>query len=71
MNTQTLISHVKEHALLNYTTGGWDYIVECWSDAEIGEAILNAGAKSKRAAVRAVAEIAGTFDAVRQDIRGS
>ena len=31
----TLIEQVKQYALDHYTDGGWDVVVECWSDAEI------------------------------------
>jgi hypothetical protein len=31
-----LIEVVKQHAVNNYETDGWDILVECWSDEEIG-----------------------------------
>lgn len=31
----TLVEFVKAHALAHYEDGGWDVIVECWSDDEI------------------------------------
>jgi hypothetical protein len=33
-----LIDGVKAHALAHYTHGGWDVIVECWSDEQIFDA---------------------------------
>jgi hypothetical protein len=35
MASQELIDAVKAHALRNYNRGGWDVVVECWSDEEI------------------------------------
>lgn len=32
-----IVEGVKAHALAHYNDGGWDVIVECWTDAEIGE----------------------------------
>jgi hypothetical protein len=35
MINQEIIQQVRAHALENYEQGGWDYLVECWSDADI------------------------------------
>lgn len=35
---QAVIAGVKAHAQAHYTDGGWDVIVECWSDDQILEA---------------------------------
>lgn len=37
--TETLVEAVKRHALANYTAGGWDVVVEAWTDGEIAEQI--------------------------------
>lgn len=78
MNTETrnaqmatLVEHVKAHAIANYTTGGWDYVVECWEDSQIIEAICMAGAKSEHDAIRAVAKLAGILADYRDDIRAA
>ncbi len=34
-----LVEAVKAHALDHYEEGGWDYVVECFSDEEIAEDI--------------------------------
>tara|TARA_R100000963_G_C4555884_1_gene46793 strand:- start:49 stop:300 length:252 start_codon:yes stop_codon:yes gene_type:complete len=39
MNTKELIAAVRAHAIKNYGKGGWDFVVECWSDKEIEETI--------------------------------
>jgi hypothetical protein len=33
---QAVVNGVKAHALAHYTDGGWDVIVECWSDDHRG-----------------------------------
>ena len=40
---EEMISGVRKHALDNYTKGGWDYLVECWDDSDIIEAIKGYG----------------------------
>ena len=35
------LAAIKAHALANYEIDGWDYVVECYSDAEILEIIKN------------------------------
>lgn len=39
-----LIDAVRAHAEANYERDGWDFLVECWDDAEIAEVIGNAKA---------------------------
>jgi hypothetical protein len=36
-NKQNLVAAVRDHALANYENGGWDDVVEAWSDDEIIE----------------------------------
>lgn len=69
MPRQELIDAVKAHALANYETGGWDFVVECWDDAEIAEALAEAGAATEAEAIAAVAETAGLLDERRQEVR--
>ena len=42
MDRAALVAAVRAHALKNYNTDGWDFLVECWEDedilAEIGDA---------------------------------
>jgi hypothetical protein len=54
-----LVKEVREYAEANYEKGGWDYIVECWSDEDIAEAIV--GAKSKLGAIRKLSRIVKVF----------
>jgi len=50
--TAELVQAVREYALTWYHDGGWDLVVECWSDEEIEAAIQ--GAKTDRGAIRKV-----------------
>ena len=34
-----LVNAIRQHAINNYSTGGWDYLVECWGDADILDCI--------------------------------
>lgn len=36
---QKIVDAVKAHALAHYNDGGWDVIVEAWTDQEIAEVI--------------------------------
>ena len=36
------LAAIKAHALANYETDGWDYVVECFSDDEIYQVIKTA-----------------------------
>jgi len=60
-----MIAGVRQHAAENYETGGWDYLIECYSDLEIAEAIENAGAQSIAEAV----DVLGCDLAIRDDYR--
>lgn len=66
---QDLIEAVKAHALANYEADGWDFIVECWEDEEIAEAITEAGATTAEEAIKAVAETAGLLDERRREVQ--
>ena len=71
MTNAQLIEAVKAHALEKYEQpGGWDFVIECWSDEEIGAEI--AGAKTALGAVRkmsaAIGPIAEQRGAVRNEI---
>ena len=39
---QDLVEAVKAHALENYERDGWDFVIECYSDADIAEIIKTA-----------------------------
>lgn len=67
MNEQELIAAVRNHALANYNSNGWDYLVECWEDGDILEVIE--GATTAKQAIaktkKALAPLAEMRDEVR------
>lgn len=68
-NVSELVEIVKAHALSHYEDGGWDVIVECWSDREIAEEIGRARtAKGALAKIRPYIEI---YDERQADGRNS
>ena len=64
-----LVHAVREHATAHYNDGGWDIIVECWSEADIAEAI--GGAKTEAGAIRNVAKTANMLGDYRSDIQNA
>jgi hypothetical protein len=38
----SLVEYVKKYAAAHYEDGGWDVIVECWTDGEIAERLGDA-----------------------------
>ena len=63
------VAAVKAHALAHYNKSGWDIIVECWSDAEIAEAIQ--GAKTAKGAIAKVAKTVKLLGDYRSDIQNA
>jgi hypothetical protein len=70
MNEQQFINHVREHALRNYETGGWDYVVEAWEDGDILEYWSDANGDSTKA-FKAIAEAVKTRYDYAQEIRNA
>jgi len=58
---------VKAHALENYEKDGWDFLVECWDDAQILETIGKA--KIEKAAIAKVRKVVKMLNERRQEIR--
>ena len=49
MNEQNFINHVRSYAMDHYETGGWDEVVEAWSDGDILEYWSDADGDTKKA----------------------
>lgn len=64
-----LVQAVKDYATKNYNKGGWDVIVECWSDEQIAKCI--GGARTERAAIRAVRQIVDAYADRQADAKNS
>jgi len=69
---EQLIEAVKAHARDHYAAGvGWDYIVECYSDAEIAEVLDAAGSTTPAQAIRAAGEEVGIVADYERDIKAA
>lgn len=69
-----MVEAVKAHALKNYEKNGWDFLVECWSDAEIAEEINYESDYAKKAttvaqAVKKIGKILRIQDERRREVR--
>jgi len=60
------VRRIKAHALANYNTGGWDYLVECYSDGDI--LLLIAECTSYENAVAKVSRIMEIKDSHRAEM---
>jgi len=69
MNTKmkALVEAVKAHALDHYDEGGWDYVVECFSDDEIAEDIGKA--TTVNGAIKKVKWHANLLGGARDEVR--
>lgn len=63
-----LVAEVRRYASANYDMDGWDYIVECFSDEDILDAIGQA--KTSKAAIRACGQVVKLHSELRADIQG-
>jgi hypothetical protein len=61
-----LVAAVRHHALANYNSEGWDFVVECWEDGDILECIGDA--QTVDAAIAAVRRIVKIQAERRHDI---
>jgi hypothetical protein len=52
-----LVAIVKAYAVEHYNDGGWDVIVECWSDDQILEKIERHGATTRKQAIQAFVDV--------------
>ena len=64
-----LVEAVIQHAVDHYEIGGWDILVECWSDEEIWSWIE--GAASEKEAIRLVAQALKPIHEHRMEIVNS
>ena len=69
MDVFDFVSVVRNHALANYNTDGWDYVVECWEDGDILDAINDATTAAQAIAIvrAAVAPLAERRDEARAE----
>jgi hypothetical protein len=69
MNEQDLINAVRNHALANYNTDGWDYLVECWMDGDILECLD--GAETVEQAIANVRDALAPLAEMRDEVRSA
>jgi hypothetical protein len=69
MTTDALVSFIKAHALTHYEDGGWDVVVECFTDGEIADAIGDA--KTEAQALEAFAFCIDVWSDRQADARNS
>lgn len=67
-DTAALVAAVRAHAHKNYGKSGWDYVVECWEDADIAQVIGNS--KTEQGAIRAVHAVVRAQHSRRLDVEG-
>ena len=65
---ENLIKAVRDHANANWGKGGWDFLVECWSDEDIGVAI--GAATTPKAAIAACKRQVKVLDDHRREMQG-
>lgn len=69
MNRADLIAAVRAHAVDNYSKGGWDFIVECYTDEELGKLIGRA--RTFKGALKTVGRIVSVLAEREADARNS
>ena len=67
MTKQELIEGIKAHARKNYEKGGWDYVIECYSDEDIAHEIE--GATTLLGAIRKLSKSLKDGNDYRRDIQ--
>jgi hypothetical protein len=64
-----LVKAVRDYANANYNKGGWDIIVECWSDADIAGEI--GSVKTISGAIRKVRRVVRVIGDYRSEIQNA
>ena len=68
---QNIIEYIKQYALEHYEDGGWDVIVECWSDKDIEKHLTLCKATTKEKALKDFQSIASIWADRQADARNS
>jgi hypothetical protein len=71
MTTETLVSFIKAHALAHYEDGGWDVVVECYSDDEIAQVLMANSAGTESQALRSFSSVVSLYADRQADARNS
>lgn len=68
-NVKTLVEAVKAHAMNNYEVSGWDFVVECWSSADIEAKIVENVLDTEPKAIAWFGKIVGLLDERRREVQ--
>lgn len=66
---EDMVAEVKAYALEHYNEGGWDVIVECWTDEMIASELVRT--RTLHGAVRKIAQLTGVYAERQADARNS
>lgn len=66
-----LVEFIKAYALAHYEDGGWDVIVECWTDDEILSELVERSAESVAGAIFIFRQKAEIYADGQADARNS
>ena len=64
---KTWVERIRQHAITHYNEGGWDILVECWTDEYIVEHY--SGCATYEQAVVAISNVLDTMDSWRSEIQ--
>ena len=67
LTKEELVQGVRDHAVANYEKDGWDFLVECWSNEEIAEAID--GARTLDGAIKKAKRAVSGLDERRSEVQ--
>ena len=67
MASNEMVQAVKAHAKQNYNKGGWDIVVECYSDRELSEELDKLGANDAASAIKLLGRVVGRIREVEED----
>lgn len=68
---KTLVQAVKDYALAHYDDGGWDMIVECWSDETIADHLTEYNITTEEGAIEYFRPVAAVWAERQADARNS
>ena len=68
---ENIIEYIKQYALEHYDDGGWDVIVECWSNKDIENHLTLCKATTKEKSLKDFQSIASIWADQQADARNS
>lgn len=71
ITVEQLVAYVKAHALAHYEDGGWDVVVECYTDAAISDVLREEEVTTKDGAIEAFELMVDVWSDRQADARNS